>query len=81
MSIALVGGGALVPLLYAVSFALVLWTLIDVARRSPLVLSPGKKAAWIIGSIAGWLLFGVFGAIVALVYLVGPRRRMNAGWH
>jgi len=48
------------------------------ARRSSDVLSPGKKAAWIIGSTVGWLFFGVIGAIVVILYLVGPRRRMNA---
>jgi hypothetical protein len=42
------------------------------------VLPPGKKAAWIIGSVVGWLFFGVIGAIVVILYLVGPRRRMNA---
>jgi hypothetical protein len=64
--------------LYLASLALVLWGVIDMARRSSDVLPPGKKAAWIIGSVVGWLFFGVIGAIVVILYLVGPRRRMNA---
>jgi chromate transport protein ChrA len=41
-------------------------------------LPPRRKAAWIIGSVIGWLLFGIVGAVVAILYLVGPRRRMNS---
>jgi hypothetical protein len=62
----------------SVSLVLVMWTVIDVARRPPDELASRNKAAWIIGSAAGWLLFGIAGAFVAVVYLVGPRRRMNA---
>jgi uncharacterized membrane protein YesL len=40
-----------------------------------------RKVAWIAGSVVGWLVFGFIGAAVAIVYLVGPRRRMNAGRH
>jgi hypothetical protein len=78
MSTALVTGSGPMLLLYLASLALVLWGVIDMARRSPHVLPPGKKAAWIIGSVVGWLFFGVIGAIVVILYLVGPRRRMNA---
>jgi hypothetical protein len=64
--------------LYVASLALVLWGVIDMARRPSHVLPSGKKAAWIIGSVVGCLFFGVFGAVVVILYLVGPRRRMNA---
>jgi hypothetical protein len=65
-------------LVYAVSLVLVMWTVVDVARRPPHELAPRNKAAWILGSAVGWLLFGIVGAFVAAVYLIGPRRRMNA---
>ncbi|MGP0030962.1 MAG: hypothetical protein ACLPVF_10715 [Acidimicrobiales bacterium] len=78
MTVAFVLGSFPIFVLYATSLVLVIWTVIDVARRSPLALPSGKKAAWIIGSIVGWLLFGAVGAIVAILYLLGPRRRMNA---
>jgi hypothetical protein len=65
-------------LLYAVSLVLVMWTVVDVARRPSSALSPRSKVAWIIGSVVGWLLLGIVGAFVAAVYLVGPRRRMNS---
>jgi hypothetical protein len=61
------------------SLAVVVWGIIDVARRPAMVLAPRWKALWIAGMIAAWFLFGIFGAIVALFYLVGPRRRLNAG--
>ena len=64
--------------LYLASLVVVLWTVVDVSRRPSYVLPPRRKAAWIIGAAVGWLLFGIVGAFVAIVYLVGPRRRMNA---
>ena len=48
------------------------------ARRPSDELSTGRKAIWIVGSSVGWLFLGVVGAFVAVVYLVGPRKRMNA---
>jgi hypothetical protein len=65
-------------LLYAVSLVLVMWTVVDVARRPNSELPSRNKAAWIIGSVVGWLLLGIVGAFVAAVYLIGPRRRMNS---
>jgi hypothetical protein len=65
--------------LYAASLILVMWTVVDVARRPPGDLPPRRKVLWITGSVVGWLLFGIVGAAVAIMYLVGPRRRMNAG--
>jgi hypothetical protein len=65
-------------LLYAASTVVVVWAVIDVARRPRTAVPPGRKAAWIIGSIVGWFVFGLLGAAVAVVYLAGPRRRLNA---
>jgi hypothetical protein len=64
--------------LYAASFVVVLWAVVDVARRAPALMAPGRKAVWIIAFVVGWLVFGVIGAALAVVYLVGPRRRLNA---
>jgi hypothetical protein len=61
-----------------VSLAVVIWGIIDVARRPAMVLAPKWKALWIAGMIGAWFLFGIFGAIVAAFYLAGPRRRLNA---
>ena len=63
---------------YGLSLLVVLWAVWDMARRPALELPPRNKAAWIIGTMIGWLLFGIVGAFVALVYLLGPRKRMNA---
>ena len=79
--IALVGSSAPSLVLYAVSLVLVVWMVVDVVRRPQSTMAISRKAVWIVGSVVGWLLFGFLGAAVAIVYLVGPRRRMNAGRH
>jgi hypothetical protein len=61
------------------SLAVVIWGIIDVARRPALALATKWKALWIAGMIAGWFLFGIIGAMVSVFYLAGPRRRLNAG--
>jgi hypothetical protein len=61
------------------SLAVVIWGIIDVARRPTMVLAPKWKALWIAGMIGGWFLFGIIGAVVSVFYLAGPRRRLNAG--
>jgi len=65
-------------LIYGASLVLVMWAVVDLARRPAHQLSPGRKAVWMLGSAVGWLFFGIVGAFVAIVYLVGPRKRMNA---
>jgi hypothetical protein len=78
MITATVGGNVATPLIYGVSLIVVLWCIVDVTRRPPDVLTRGKKTAWVVASLLGWLLFGIVGAAIAVFYLVGPRRRMNA---
>jgi hypothetical protein len=78
MSTATVGSDTAALLVYGVSFVVVMWCVIDVTRRPPDELSRGKKAAWILASLVGWLLFGIVGAAISGFYLVGPRRKLNA---
>ena len=78
MITATVGGNVATPLIYGVSLIVVLWCIVDVTRRRPDVLTRGRKTAWVVASLLGWLLFGIVGAAIAVFYLVGPRRRMNA---
>jgi hypothetical protein len=59
------------------SLAVVIWGVIDVARRPAASMASARKALWIVGMIAGWFVFGIVGAIVAVFYLAGPRRRLN----
>jgi len=81
MNVALVSPSFPMVLLYTASFVLVAWTVVDVTRRPAYALPAKRKAAWIIGSVVGWLVFGIVGAFLAVVYLVGPRMRMNAERH
>jgi hypothetical protein len=76
---AVIGSGVSSLLIYIVSLVFVVWAVIDVGRRPTWQLSRGKKAAWIIASVVGWLLVGYLGAFVAIFYLVGPRRRLTTG--
>jgi uncharacterized BrkB/YihY/UPF0761 family membrane protein len=78
MTSAAVAQGVPMLLLYAASFVVVLWAVIDVARRPSGLMKPGHKAVWIVAFLVGWLVFGLIGAAFAVVYLVGPRRRLNA---
>jgi hypothetical protein len=63
---------------YGASLVLVMWAVYDLARRPRDAMPPRTKAIWVISTILGWLVFGIVGAFIAVVYLVGPRRRMNA---
>jgi hypothetical protein len=56
---------------------LVIWAIVDVAQRPRSVLSSGAKTGWIIGLVVGTLVFGIVGAVVAVVYLVGVRPRLS----
>jgi hypothetical protein len=66
-------------LIYIASLVLVIWAVVDLARRPSQFFAPGRKVLWLVGMIAGWFLFGFIGAIVAIMYLNGPRKRLNAG--
>jgi cytochrome c oxidase assembly factor CtaG len=78
VNLALVSLNSPTIVVYVVSLVLVMWAVVDVSRRPNSQLPARNKAAWIIGSVVGWLLLGIVGAFVAAVYLVGPRRRMNS---
>jgi hypothetical protein len=78
MNAAVVGTSAATFLIYGVSLILVVWCVIDVMRRPADELPRGKKTAWVLASSLGWLLFGIVGAAIAVFYLVGARRRLNA---
>jgi hypothetical protein len=64
--------------LYVASFALVVWAVVDIARRPTSVMPRSHKAAWIISSVVGWFFLGLIGATVAIFYLVATRKRLNA---
>jgi hypothetical protein len=71
-------GHALLVLIGVAALALVIWGIIDVARRPAMALAPRWKALWILGMVAGWFFFGTVGALVSVFYLAGPRRGLNA---
>jgi hypothetical protein len=60
------------------SLAVVIWAIIDVARRPATALAGKWKALWIAGMVGAWFLLGAIGAIVSAFYLAGLRKRLNA---
>lgn len=60
------------------SLAIVIWGIVDVARRPAVAVAPKSKALWIAGMIGAWFIFGILGAAVSVFYLAGPRKRLNA---
>jgi hypothetical protein len=60
------------------TLAVVVWAVVDVARRPAVVLAGKWKALWIAGMVGAWFLLGAIGATVSAFYLVGPRRRLNS---
>jgi hypothetical protein len=78
MNKATIGTNAATFLVYGASLIVVMWCVVDVTKRPPDELPRGKKAAWVLASLLGWLLLGIVGAAIAVFYLVGPRRKMNA---
>ena len=71
-------GHGLLVLINTASLAVVIWAVIDVARRPAAALAPRWKALWIAGMIGGWFL-RIIGAIVSVFYLAGPWKRLKAG--
>ncbi len=67
----------MIVLLFLVTIGIVLWAVVDVARRP--TVSPGAKAGWIIGMVLGTFLFGIVGLVVAIVYLAAVRPRLSGG--
>ncbi len=71
-------GSGLLFVINIAALAVVVWAVVDVARRPAAALERKWKALWIAGMIGGWFLFGIIGAAVATFYLTGPRKRLNA---
>jgi uncharacterized membrane protein YczE len=78
MSAAVFGGDGFFFLLYLVSFVVVIWAVADIARQPQWKMSTGRKVAWILPCVLGWLLYGVVGAVVAAIYLGAVRPRLNS---
>ena len=72
------GPDLILILLVLVGFVLVVWTVIDVARRPRSQLNGKQKAVWIIGVIAGWYLLILPGLIASIIYLTRTRKELDA---
>jgi len=68
----------LVSVFVLAGLGLIIWAIVDVARRPSAVLSSRAKTAWILGLVAGGLLLGIVGVVAAVVYLVAIRPRLSS---
>lgn len=77
-----IGAPELIILLIIIGPILVLpiWALIDIIQQPDHAwkTTGRNQTTWLVGLILTWLLgFGVVGAVVAIVYLTGPRQDLN----
>lgn len=63
--------------LMLIGLAVVVWAIVDVARRPSESLPSNSKTWWILGLVLGTLLLGPIGLIVAVAYLVGVKPKLN----
>lgn len=63
-----------------VGLAIPLWAIIDAASRSSgaFLAARSSKALWISLILAGWLLTGIVGSVLAIFYLASIRPRVRA---
>jgi type VI protein secretion system component VasK len=78
--LALVGGLMLVSLAALASLAVTIWAIVDACRHpDPAWRRIGQsRAVWVALLLAGWLMTGVIGLLLALVYLIAVRPRVMA---
>lgn len=77
-----IGAPELIILLLIIAplFVLPIWALVDIIQQPDHAwkATGRNQTAWLLGLILTWLFgFGVVGAVVAIVYLTGPRQDLN----
>jgi hypothetical protein len=70
----------LVLLVLIVGLVVPVWAIVDAASRPSGAFSAAgsSKTMWIVLIVVGWLVTGLIGIILALVYLVSIRPRVRA---
>lgn len=77
-----IGAPELIILLLIIGpvFVLPIWALVDIVQQPDHAweATGRNQTAWLLGLILTWFFgFGVVGAVVAIVYLTGPRQDLN----
>jgi hypothetical protein len=74
------GGGLLVLVIALASLVVPIWALIDsISRPSGAFTAAGSsKGMWIALIVVSWLLTGIIGVVLAVVYLASIRPRVRA---
>lgn len=67
-----------IPVLYLVSLVFVIWAVADIVNQPAWRMSRGRKLTWIWPCVLGWLVLGVVGGAVSVVYLTTVRARLPA---
>jgi hypothetical protein len=70
------GANPVIPILYLASLVFVIWAVADIVNQPAWRMSRGRKLAWIWPSVLGWLVLGVVGGVVSVIYLTAVKRRL-----
>jgi len=71
------GVSPVVPgVLYLVSLIFVVWAVADIVNQPAWRMSRGRKLTWIWPCVLGWLVLGVVGGVVSVIYLTTVRKRL-----
>ena len=76
MTAAIVGVNPVVPVLYLVSLLFVIWAVADIVNQPAWRMSRGRKVTWIWPCVLGWLVLGVVGGVVSVIYLTAVKPRL-----
>jgi Protein of unknown function (DUF2516) len=72
--------GLFIVVMGLVFFVVPIWALVDAISRpgSVFVAASSSKGFWIAMLLATWIITGIVGVILAIVYLTSIRRRLKA---
>jgi uncharacterized integral membrane protein len=70
------GSDGVIPLLYVGSLIFVIWAVADIVNQPAWRMSRGRKLTWLWPCVLGWLLLGVVGGVVSVIYLTTVKTRL-----
>ena len=76
MTAELSGANPLIPLVYLSSLVFVIWAVADIVNQPAWRMSRGRKLTWIWPCVLGWLVLGLVGAVVSVIYLTTIKTRL-----
>jgi hypothetical protein len=65
-----------IALLYVGSLVFVIWAVTDIIGQPAWRMSRGRKLTWLWPCVLGWLVLGVVGGVVSVIYLTTVKTRL-----